>query len=229
MVNVNDILVVIPARGGSKGVLNKNIKKLNGIPLILYTLKEARKIFTDSQICVSTDSNVIKGIIEKEGLKVPFLRPENISGDSATSESVLLHAINWYKNNGVNHKIVILLQPTSPLRNSSHIIESLNLYNEKLDMVVSVKKTQSNPYYIMFEENNKGFLKKIFNNSYKRRQDCPDVWEYNGAIYIINIKSLINKNLSKFNKIKKYAMDEICSIDIDTELDFNIASLYMKK
>ena len=229
MVNINDILVVIPARGGSKGLLNKNIKKLNGSPLILYTLKESRKIFSDSQICVSTDSSIIKDIVEKEGLKVPFLSPGNISGDSATSESVLLHAIKWYKNNGFNPKIVILLQPTSPLRMSSHIIDSLNLFNEKLDMVVSVKRTKSNPYYILFEENNKGYLKKLFNTSYKRRQDCPDVWEYNGAIYIINIKSLNKKNISRFNKIKKYVMDEICSIDIDNELDFNIASFYIKK
>jgi len=96
-------------------------------------------------------------------------------------------------------------------------------------MVVSVKETESNPYYVLFEENESGFLKKSKEGSFTRRQDCPKVWEYNGAIYVINVKSLKKNDISNFSKIKKYIMPLNNSIDIDTELDFLMASLFLKK
>ena len=216
-------LVVIPARGGSKGVLKKNIKELDGKPLIQYTLEAARSVFNNDEICVSTDSLEIKNVVEDIGLKVPFLRPKSLATDNSSTYDVLLHALDYYNNLGYFPSIIVLLQVTSPFRTGKHIKEALALYKNNLDMVVSVKETQSNPYYVLFEETKDGWLKKSKSSNFTRRQDCPKVWEYNGAIYVINTKTLIEKPLYLFEKVKKYEMDEESSLDIDTPLDWKIA------
>ena len=222
-------LVIIPARGGSKGIPGKNIKLLVNKPLIEYTINAAKGVFDNSDICVSTDSKEIKEIVEKNGLGVPFLRPKELATDTASTYDVLIHAIDYYKEKGKEYDTVILLQPTSPFRNQDHIISALKIYEneDNIDMLVSVKLTHSNPYYVLFEENDKGFLEKSKAGIYSRRQDCPDVWEYNGAIYIINLNSLNKGDFSTFKKIKKFVMDEASSLDIDTKMDWYIAEYLM--
>ena len=226
-------LVIIPARGGSKGIKNKNIKLLKGKPLINYTIEEARKVFDDSKIYISTDSIEIKNIVEDAGIKVPFIRPEELATDTANSRDVVLHAINHYENkNDLILDYIILLQPTSPFRNSKNIMDSLALWNKNIDMVVSVKETKSNPYYTLFEENSAGLLIKSKKSDFTRRQDIPKVWELNGAIYLINALSIKSKKIHEFNKVVKYEMDEISSLDIDNKLDWLFAetvSEYLKK
>lgn len=218
-------LVVIPARGGSKGVPRKNIKELNGKPLLHYTIEAALSIFDKEIVCVSTDDNEIKQCAEAAGLKVPFLRPDELATDTAGTYEVLLHAVSFYENLGYYPDTLILLQPTSPFRNYKHISEAISSYNSTLDMVVSVKETKSNPYYVLFEENNLGYLEKSKMATFTRRQDCPRVWEYNGAIYVINISRLKKASLANFDKVKKYVMDEYSSHDIDTLFDWKIAEL----
>lgn len=218
-------LVVIPARGGSKGVPRKNIKELNGKPLLHYTIEAALSIFDKEIVCVSTDDNEIKQCAEATGLKVPFLRPDELATDTAGTYEVLLHAVSFYENSGYYPDTLILLQPTSPFRNYKHISEAISSYNNTLDMVVSVKETKSNPYYVLFEENNLGYLEKSKMATFTRRQDCPRVWEYNGAIYVINISRLKKASLANFDKVKKYVMDEYSSHDIDTLFDWKIAEL----
>ncbi|WP_445749695.1 acylneuraminate cytidylyltransferase family protein [Polaribacter sp.] len=222
-------LVIIPARGGSKGVPRKNIKLLNGIPLIHYTIKAAQQIFDNDIICVSTDDEEIKQVAEQTNIIVPFLRPKELASDTAGSYEVLLHAIEHYAKNGYEADTLILLQPTSPFRTALHMQEALKLYSNEIDMVVSVKETKSNPYYILFEEDENGFLRKSKEASFTRRQDCPKVWEYNGAIYIINIESLKKDTIGRFKKIIKYEMDEFSSHDIDTLFDWDMAELMTAK
>ena len=222
-------LIVIPARGGSKGVPRKNIKVLGDKPLIQYTIDAAKGVFDDEFICVSTDDFEIKSVVEQLGLKVPFLRPNELASDTAGTYEVLLHAISYYESKGYFPDTLILLQPTSPFRTSAHIKEALKLYHESIDMVVSVKETKANPYYILFEEDRNGYLKKTKEANFTRRQDCPKVWEYNGAIYIINVKALKEKTISQFTKVCKFEMDETSSHDIDTLLDWRIAKLIIKK
>jgi N-acylneuraminate cytidylyltransferase len=219
------MLVVIPARGGSKGVPGKNIKELGGKPLIQYTIDAAKQIVPDYQIIVSTDSEEIKNIVEKLGLRVPFLRPADLATDKAGSYEVLLHALNFYEKQIKETDKILLLQPTSPFRTAEHIKGALKLYTEDLDMIVSVKETSSNPYYVLREENGDGFLVKSKEGNFIRRQDCPKVWELNGAIYIINTRSLKSKQISEFTKVKKYVMDEVSSHDIDTEMDWKLAKV----
>jgi N-acylneuraminate cytidylyltransferase len=222
-------LVIIPARGGSKGIPDKNIKKLCGKPLILYTVEVARKLFADSQIIVSTDSQRIKEIVEKSGLKVPFLRPTSLSNDFTAMNDVILHALDYFERSNTTPKKIILLQPTSPLRNENHLKGAIELFNEEIDLLVSVKKTDSNPYYVQFEENEKGFLEKSKKGFYQRRQDCPDVWELNGAIYIYNTNSVKSLGIENLKKIKKFVMDSYSSIDIDSQIQFDLADLLISR
>ncbi len=220
-------IVIIPARAGSKGLKNKNSKELAGKPMILYTIEAARAIFNDDVICVSTDSEAIIDLCNSIGLKVHFVRPDYLATDEASSVDVINHAISFYEEN-LNYyaDTIILLQPTSPLRNANHIREALILYND-VDMVVSVKNTKSNPYFNLFEEK-EGYLIKSKKASFTRRQDCPNIYEYNGAIYIFNLKSFKYINSLNFNKIIKYIMDETSSIDIDNEIDFILANHIIK-
>ena len=219
-----NILVIIPARGGSKGIPGKNIKLLGGKPLIYYAIDVARAIVDDTHICVSTDDDQIIRVVEQYGLSVPFIRPTELATDTAGSYGVLLHALSFYESKGEHFDAVVLLQVTSPFRTVNHVREALNLYNKDLDMVVSVKETDSNPYYLCFEEDTEGMLHiSKGDGHYTRRQDCPPVYEYNGAIYIINPERMKAMPLNKFKKRVKYVMDREHSVDLDTMMDWMIA------
>lgn len=222
-------LVIIPARGGSKGVPGKNIKLLNGKPLIQYSIDIARAVMADDLIVVSTDDEKIRDVVEQTGLKVPFLRPLALATDQSASRDVILHAIQFTEGGGYYPDTIILLQPTSPFRQVRHIREALAAYSADVDMVISVKETRSNPYYVLFEESTDGYLERSKAAAFTRRQDCPKVWELNGAIYIINVDSIKAHPLGEFKKIVKYEMDEYSSLDIDTMFDWELAELIVKK
>lgn len=218
------ILVIIPARGGSKGIPHKNIKPLNGKPLIHYTIDEAREIVGDEDICVSTDDPKIIKCVEDYGLNVPFVRPSELATDTAGTYEVLLHALNFYENQGLYYDAVLLLQNTSPFRKAEQIKEALKLYTPDVDMVVSVKECAANPYYSVFEENEEGYLHVCKGDgSIFRRQDAPKVYEYNGAIYIMNAKKLKTTHMHKMQKRVKYVMDNLSSFDLDTMWDWQMA------
>lgn len=223
------ILVIIPARGGSKGIPHKNIKLLNGKPLIHYTIDEAREIVGDDDICVSTDDSEIIKCVEDYGLKVPFVRPEDLATDTAGTYEVLLHALNYYEKQGRHYDVVLLLQNTSPFRKTEQIKEAIKLYTNDIDMVVSVKECAANPYYCVFEEDNNGYLHvcKGDGNIF-RRQDAPKVYEYNGAIYIMNAEKLKTTHMHKMQKRVKYVMDDLSSFDLDTMWDWKMAEMIIK-
>jgi CMP-N,N'-diacetyllegionaminic acid synthase len=221
------ILYIIPARGGSKGIPGKNIKLLSGIPLIAYAINIAKELAPIDDICVSTDDDEIAKVAADFGVPPVFLRPHYLATDHASSYDVFIHAINFYENLGRNYDAIVVLQPTSPLRTLQHVKDAINIYNEKFDMIVSVKETSSNPYYVLFEENLEGFLYKSKNGNFTRRQDCPKVYEYNGAIYVINVDSLKKKQIFEFTKIRKYLMNEYHSIDIDNHLDWILAEFLL--
>jgi CMP-N,N'-diacetyllegionaminic acid synthase len=226
---IKNPLVVIPARGGSKGVPGKNIKPLAGKPLIYYTIDSIRELFSDEQIIVTTDDIQIKECVEQTGLKVPFLRPAELSTDDAGINEVLIHTLKFVESKGYFPDAIIILQVTSPFRKREHISQAIDIFNDSTEMVVSVKKTKSNPYYLLFEENEQGWLQKSKSGNFSTRQQCPDVWEYNGAIYIVSTDALKAKPLSDFTRIKKYVMDDISSLDIDTNIDWMLAELILSK
>ena len=225
-----NILVIIPARGGSKGIPHKNIKPFNGKPLIYYTIDCARAICDDEDICVSTDDSEIISVVEEYGLKVPFVRPAELATDTAGTYEVLLHALSYYEHQGKHYDVVMLLQNTSPFRTVEHVKEALGLYTPDVDMVVSVKECAANPYYCVFEENKEGFLHvcKGDGNIF-RRQDAPKVYEYNGAIYIMNAETLKTTHMHKMQKRVKYVMNDRSSFDLDTMWDWQMAEMMIKQ
>ncbi len=224
------ILVIIPARGGSKGIPHKNIKPLNGKPLIYYTIDVARGIVKDEDICVSTDDQEIIKCVEDYGINVPFVRPAELASDTAGTYEVLLHALDFYEKQGKKYDIVLLLQNTSPFRTIDQTKEAIALYKPEIDMVVSVKECSANPYYCVFEEDSDAFLHICKGEgNITRRQDAPKVYEYNGAIYIMNAETLKTTHMHKMKKRVKYVMDEMSSYDLDTMTDWKIAEMIKKE
>jgi CMP-N,N'-diacetyllegionaminic acid synthase len=222
-------LFLITARGGSKGIPGKNIKSLAGKPLLYYSIDIARQFTHDQNICLSTDSLEIIQKAEEYGLKVPFIRPAELSTDTASSYDVEIHAIKFYESLGKKYDTLVILQPTSPFRTKEQLNEALNLYSKEIDMIVSVKETSSNPYYNLSEENNDGFLEKSKPGNYTRRQDCPKVYEYNGAIYVVNIESLKKMSEDKFKKVRKIVMDDFTSVDLDNQIDWLWAEFLLER
>lgn len=224
------ILVIIPARGGSKGIPHKNIKPFNGKPLIHYTIDVARQIVSDEDICVSTDDQEIIMDVEGYGLEVPFVRPAELATDQAGTYEVLLHALDFFEKQGKNYDVVLLLQNTSPFRTAEQVKEALALYTPDIDMVVSVKECSANPYYCVFEENEEGYLRICKGEgNITRRQDSPKVYEYNGAIYVINAKQLKKMSLGQFTRSVKYVMDDLHSVDLDNMIDWKFAEFIIKE
>lgn len=221
-------LVIIPARGGSKGIPHKNIKELGGKPLICYAIDCARQLTSDDNICVSTDDDAIIKVVENYGLKVHFKRPNELASDHAGSNGVLLHTLDFFEKQGRRIDYIVLLQPTSPFRRGEDVIEAVKLYDDRLDMVTSVKSATCNPYYDGFEDNVDGLLViSKGNGTIERRQDAPRVWQQNGAIYVINPLQLKAKGLSGMTKIRKYVMDELHSVDLDTMFDWKMAEMML--
>lgn len=226
-------LAIIPARAGSKRLINKNIKELNGKPLISHTIKSSLKSKYITKTVVSTDSEEIKKISNKDGASTPFLRPKELAKDDTASIDVVIHCINYYKNE-LNEEFdyVILLQPTSPLRDDKDIDNAIEYLLEKnADAVIGVCEMEHNPLWsnILDDSNSmKDFLNEVYIN--KRSQDLPTYYRINGAIYICKIEKVINENklLIKDN-IFAYKMNQIHSVDIDTELDFILAQTILEK
>lgn len=223
-------LVVIPARGGSKGIPHKNIKPLNGKPLICYSIDVARQFTSDENICVTTDDDKIIKVVEDYGLKVPFKRPDELATDHCGSNEVIKHAYQFYASQGKNYDAILLLQPTSPFRKVEFLKEAVAFYDNTIDMVTSVKLSSCNPYYDGFEEDEEGLLTiSKGDGSIERRQDAPSVWQQNGSIYVINPKSLMKKGMAHFTRIRKYAMSDLYSVDIDNPFDWKVAELVINE
>jgi N-acylneuraminate cytidylyltransferase len=222
-------LFIIPARGGSKGIPGKNIKLLAGKPLICYAIDNARAFAKDCDICVTTDSEDIRRVVENYGLAVPFMRPAELASDTAGTYEVLLHAIDFYHKKGIDYDRIVLLQPTSPLCRPADVKGAMALWSDDVDMVVSVKEASTNPYYNAYELDETGVLKiSKGDGHYTRRQDAPKVWEYNGAVYVITVSSLILMPMSKFGRRVPYVMEAKRSVDLDTPLDWLVAETIIK-
>jgi N-acylneuraminate cytidylyltransferase len=221
------ILFLITAREGSKGLPGKNVKPLKGKPLIAYSIEFALKHKSNSDhLCISTNDLDIVQIAKEYNVQIPFIRPEHLATDAASTYDVILHALNHYNQLGQYFDQVLLLQPTSPYRTTSDFENVLNAFSQGIDMVVTVKISKANPYYNLFEENESGFLIKCKDGEFTRRQDCPQVYEYNGSIYLISVDSLQRQPLHEFNNVRKVIMPESRSIDIDNMQDWVIAEYW---
>jgi CMP-N,N'-diacetyllegionaminic acid synthase len=226
------ILGLIPARGGSKGVPGKNIKMLGGKPLISYTIQSALESTLIQDVIVSTDSAEIKEIAIDCGANVPFLRPPELSNDSAKSIDVVLHALEYLKQKGKEYDAIILLQPTTPFRPKGFIDEAISLYkNKNYDSLVSVLSVpdEYNPHWV-YEVDEKGFLKLSTGEQeiISRRQELPKAFIRDGSVYITST-DVVNHSRSFYgNKLGYIISDEKFHVNIDTPLDWERAETLFK-
>jgi len=223
------ILYLIPARGGSKGLPGKNIKILNGKSLINHSIDFARNFTSNENICLSTDcSDIIDSALENN-YNVPFTRPSFLSNDEASTNNVILHALEYYESKNKFFDLVVLLQPTTPFRKKEDLKNMLNDWDKEIDLMVSVKESHDSPYFTLYEEKSNEFLVKSKKSNFSRRQDLPKVYAFNGSLYLFNVESLKSKKINEFSKIKKYVMeDPVYSIDIDTHFDWLVAETVIK-
>lgn len=223
-------LVLIPARGGSKGIPGKNTKILEGKPLLHYTIDIARQFFPDTDICLSTDADYIIDCAREAGLEVPFLRPATLASDTATSNDVIRHALDFFRDQkGILYERVLLLQPTSPFRRPEHVAQALAHFHVGSEMVIGVKEAEANPYYVLLEEAPDGSLHKSKSANFTRRQDCPKVWQINGALYLFSVAAFRQYGSLAPLRKEKIVMDAIASVDLDNPLDWLIAECIAAK
>lgn len=222
MLDKYHVTALIPARGGSKRLPRKNVKLLCGKPLIGWTIAAAMKSKYIDSVVVSTDDLEIKKVSEKFGAEVPFIRPDILSSDTASSFEVIKHAIECLKIEDSKH-LVVLLQPTSPLRTTAEIDNALEFFLEKnAKGVVSISETEHSPMWSNTLPENccmSDFIRPDILG--KRSQDLPKYYRLNGSIYIYKTKDLLEENKIFFNKyVFGFEVPKESSIDIDTEFDF---------
>lgn len=223
-------LWLIPARGGSKGIPDKNVKPFCGRPLVCRAVEQALECRLPGDVVfVSTDSIKIRQAALTCGDVVPFMRPASLATDTSSSYDVIMHALNEFETQGKTFSKIVLLQPTSPLRTTADIKGAVSLWHPDIDMVVSVCEADANPYYNAFETDPEGRLHiSKGDGKFTRRQDAPKVWQYNGAVYVISTSSLEKGPMSGFRDILPYPMPKERSLDLDTPLDWRIAEMLMK-
>lgn len=222
-------LAIIPARSGSKGLKDKNIKLLGGKPLLAHTIEAAVKSCCFTEVMVSTDKEEYADIARNYGAEIPFLRnPEN-SADNSSSWDVVKEVLFKYRSLGKEFEVVTLLQPTSPLRRAEDIKNAYELFcTHSAKGVVSVCEAEHSPVLSnVLPENNslEGFLRPELSVG---RQQLPVYYRINGAIYIARITKDLDFNLYQKN-CYAYVMPQECSIDIDTALDFTIAQCLLEE
>ncbi len=230
MISDKSILAIITARGGSKGIPRKNITPLLGKPLIAWTIEAAKKSKYIDRLILSTEDQKIAKIGKDYGVEIPFLRPKDLATDEAKSVDCMIHAIKWLKNNDKYiSDYVMLLQPTSPLRTVDDIDTALEeIFKQKGDSLIGLCKVRKHPYWMMKIE--RGIITPYYKKwvNYQRRQDLPDIYNVNGAIYIIKSTLLLKKKVFWSGKTIPYVMPEERSVDIDNKIDLKLADLLIQ-
>jgi len=227
-----NILCTICARGGSKGIPRKNIKKLNGKPLIYYTINQAIKWGKANKIIVSTEDEEIANISRKYGAEVPFLRPKELATDEAGKLDVIKHAVRYYEDLGESFDIILDLDPTAPLRSLSDLDNAMNLFlKNNPNNLYSVCEARKNPYFNMVELDNsfRSHICKKLDKDVLSRQTAPKVYEMNASIYIYEKNFLLQTNTIHSDNTIVYIMPLERSIDIDSEIDFYFIEYLIKK
>jgi N-acylneuraminate cytidylyltransferase len=220
------------ARGGSKGLPNKNILEIEGVPLIAWSIKHAKSCSRIERVIVSTDSEKIKEIALEYGAEVPFMRPAELANDTASELDGWRHAIKELERiDGTYPEIMISLPATSPLRIPNDIDRAIARYDDgDVDVVIGVTPAHRNPYFNMvnFDSNSHVHIVGNRNGGIERRQDAPEVFDITTVVYVAN-SDYILKNKSLFlGRVGAIEIPQERSIDIDTQHDFEIAKYLLK-
>ncbi|MFC2496757.1 cytidylyltransferase domain-containing protein [Capnocytophaga granulosa] len=225
MYNNKKILAIIPARGGSKGLPGKNIKPLCGKPLIGWTIEQAQSSKYIDEIFVSTDSNEIAAVAEDFGIKVPFLRPAELATDTSPSSAFVLHTIGYYRNKGQEFDYILLLEPTSPLRDITDIniaIEQL-LNHDTAKSIVGVSKVEATHPAFLVDISKEGLLKPYLKEMKTlRRQELSDLYFFEGSLYLSDIEFYIKEQTFYHDLTLPYVVPKYKAYEIDDIVDFYI-------
>ena len=225
------IYAMIFARSGSKGIINKNLKKINGKPLLFYSIDIAKKFKNIEKIFVSTDSLAISKKSKKYGAIVPFKRPRNLAQDNSDEWLAWKHLCNFLKKKNDLPDILISLPTTSPLRSYSDVKNALIKFikNKKSDILITARESVRNPYFNMIEINNRGFAQIVINRNIKNRQQAPNVYDVTTSAYVTTPNYILrNKNMFVGN-VDVLKVPKERSLDIDDKFDLKIAKILMKK
>jgi CMP-N-acetylneuraminic acid synthetase len=226
-------VVLICARGGSKGLPGKNIKLLGGIPLIGWSINIAKQIKDVSRIIVSTDSSKIADIAKSFGAEVPFIRPDYLAQDDSPEWLVWRHAINYIEeNDGEIVDALIVLPVTAPLRKVDDVNACIDKFeNSKVDTVITVSEANRSPYFNMIHNDKDGYSSLVIppENQIIRRQDAPLVYDMTTVAYVINAGFIKSHDGIFKGRVKSVTIPRQRAVDIDNLMDFEIAELMLKK
>ena len=220
-----NILGLIPARGGSKGLPEKNIKPLLCKPLIAWTIEQALASKYLDRVVVSTDDKGIAEISKKYGAEVPFMRPKELARDDSTTSDVILHVLKWFEDAGEKYDYLALLEPTSPLREKNDIDKCIELLidSEVAKSIISVSKLESaHPEFNVIIDKKSGFIEKVDGTTefqVLRRQDLPDIYFFDGTIYISEVKAFFKNQTFYHNRTLAYIVPRWKSIEVDEIFD----------
>lgn len=226
------ILGIIPARGGSKSIPHKNIKLLADKPLIAHTIETAKKCKMLNRTVVSTDDNEIAEVARKYGGDVPFMRPNELAMDDTPMIPVLQNAVYFVENEeNIHVDVIVLLDPTSPLRRVKDVEACISkLLSSNVDSVVTVCEVEHNPYFVMMELASDRLVPLIKNDTeITRRQDAPDVYRLNAAVYAIKRDILMNEGKIITDNTMAVIMPQDLSAHIDHAIDFEFVEFLIKK
>lgn len=230
---MSSVLCTICARGGSKGVKNKNIKELGGKPLIAYTIEQAKASKLFEHIVISTDSDVIANVAKAYGAEVFFKRSDEMASDTAGKLDVIRDAFMrseaYYQK---QYDYLVDLDATAPLRSVEDIINSFEQFKkDNNDNLITAMPSRRSPYFNLVEVENDGKVKlsKKLDSAILRRQDAPKSYDMNASIYIWKREVILEEKTLFLEKTGLYVMPEERSIDIDTELDFEFVEFLMRK
>lgn len=213
---------IIPARGGSKRIKNKNIKKFAGFPMISHVIKMTVNSGLFSKVIVSTDSKKIAKISKNAGAEVPFLREKKLAGDKVSTFDVLKDVINKLY---INNKFFVCIYPTAVLINSKQLKKALfKIKKNNFDQLIAIKKFNNSPWRGL--KKNKNLISSIFKKYYKfRSQDLSDIYHDTGTFYIFKTKKYINSKGNFLKKTTFYELDIFSGIDINYKDDFKLAEI----
>jgi len=232
-----NILGIITARGGSKGIPRKNIKELFGKSLIVYTIEAVKESGVFDRLVLSTDDEEIAEVAKKYGCEVPFMRPAELAEDTTPTLPVLQHSVKWLRDNeNYSPDYVMILQPTAPLRQPWHIREAVSLFEKTGgDSIVSISEVPGdfNPHWqFIIDENQRLnlFTGEPLKQVIRRRQDLPKTYTRNGAIYLFKTELLFSDSPSFYgNDTRAYVMEEKYSVNIDRQEDWIEAEKAIEK
>jgi CMP-N,N'-diacetyllegionaminic acid synthase len=228
---MSNAIGLVTARGGSKGVPKKNIRLVGGKPLIAWTIEAALNSRRLDRVVVSTDDPEIMRVAAAYGAETPFMRPNDLAGDTSGHLGVVLHAIHWLREHGDDAHYIMTLQPTSPFRSSQDIDAAIDLAESRdATAVTSVKPASEHPMWAKLIDQH-GVVRPFISDELNKalRQDLPDCYSSNGAIYLNRCRDLERDQLMVPQGTLAYIMSIENSIDIDTPWDFRIADLLMRE